>query len=64
MTPAGSYRRLAAEIRTKAAHEKDEQLAAEWYNLARCYTRLAEQADQNLDTNASAEFGGRSSEGN
>jgi hypothetical protein len=63
MTPAESYRKLAAELRTKAVHETNGQLAAEWNYLARCYTRLAEQADQNLDTNVWAEFPGPSPEG-
>jgi hypothetical protein len=63
MTPAESYRKLAAELRTKAARETNGKLAAEWNYLARCYTRLAEQADQNLDTNVWAEFSGPSPEG-
>ena len=47
MSPADSYRRKAAELRTKAAQEMNERLATEWNHLARCYVRLAEQAEEN-----------------
>jgi len=45
MTPAQHYRKLAAELRARAHQEPQHQ--AEWDNLARCYLRLAEQADMN-----------------
>jgi hypothetical protein len=47
MNPADQYRKIAAELRAKAAREKNGRLATEWAHLARCYLRLAEQADQN-----------------
>ncbi len=47
MTNADSYRKIAAELKAKAAKERSAQLASELDSLARCYLRLAEQADQN-----------------
>ncbi len=47
MTSAEQYRKIAAELRAKAARESNRRLSAEWDHLARCYLRLAEQADQN-----------------
>jgi len=47
MKPADSYRVRAADLKAKAATEANEQLAGEYQNLARCYIRLAEQADSN-----------------
>lgn len=47
MTSADSYRKFAAELKAKAAREPSVSLAAEWEHLARCYLRLAEQADSN-----------------
>ncbi len=47
MTSADSYREIAAELKAKAAKQRDRQLASELDNLARCYLRLAEQAEQN-----------------
>jgi hypothetical protein len=57
MTPSDSYRKIAAELKAKAATEQNVRLAAEWSHLARCYIRLAEQADQNLTVDIWAEFG-------
>ena len=57
MTSAESYRQRAAELRTRAAHESDAQRAREWSHLARCYLRLAEQAEQNRVADLWAEFG-------
>ena len=45
MTPADTYRKLAAELKAKAANEANSTLAAEWDHLAQCYLRLARQAD-------------------
>ena len=45
MTPAQHYRKLAAELRARA--QQEPQHHTEWDNLARCYVRLAEQADMN-----------------
>ena len=47
MTPADSYRARASELRARAIKEANPTLAAQWDHLARCYIRLAEQADQN-----------------
>lgn len=47
MSTADLYRKVAAELRAKAANEPDDRLAAEWANLSRCYLRLAAQADTN-----------------
>jgi hypothetical protein len=46
MTASDSYRKAAAELRAKAAGARNPH-TAEWERLARCYTRLAEQADRN-----------------
>jgi len=56
MTNAASYRKLAAELRAKAVNEPSAIRAAEWDNLARCYLRLAEQADTNSRQDVAAEF--------
>jgi hypothetical protein len=50
MTTADQYRALAAQMRSHASHETNPILRAEWDNLARCYLRLAEQADRNSRT--------------
>jgi hypothetical protein len=42
---AETYRKIAAKLRAKAAPAPTAILAAEWDNLAKCYLRLAEQAD-------------------
>jgi hypothetical protein len=47
MDPGDPYRKIAAQMRAKAVKERSPKLAAEWSNLARCYVRLAEQADSN-----------------
>lgn len=48
MTPADHYRALAARFRAHARIADSPRLAAEWEHLARCYIRLAQQADHNL----------------
>jgi hypothetical protein len=53
MTPAQRYRRLAADLRDRAAREHIAYLTAEWENLAECYLRLAEQADANASVELS-----------
>jgi len=60
MTSADSYRRMAAEFRSKAARASNAKLAAEMENLARSYVRLAEQADNNSLQDAWFEFGPKS----
>jgi hypothetical protein len=41
------YRKLAAEFRAKGRRAPNARLASELDHLARCYLRLAEQADSN-----------------
>ncbi len=48
MTPPEQYRALAARFRARARMGENARLAAEWEHLARCYVRLAEQAERNL----------------
>lgn len=57
MTPAESYRQIAAELDIKAAKEREPDLAAGWAKLALCYLRLAEQADCNSFQDLWFEFG-------
>ena len=47
MTPSEQYRKLAANLRVRARNERSANVRAEWEHLARCYIRLAEQAEQN-----------------
>jgi len=47
MTRAEQYRRLADEVRQRAAREKSPILKAEWENLSQTYVRLAEQSERN-----------------
>jgi hypothetical protein len=47
MRSAEQYRVRAAELRAAAAKEPREDVAAALDTLARCYVRLAEQADCN-----------------
>jgi hypothetical protein len=56
MSPADRYRALAAHLRTRAAREQRPVLRAAWANLAQCYVRLAEQADQNSRADIVYEF--------
>jgi hypothetical protein len=57
MSSSDSYRKIAAELRAKALRAPSDKAAADLDNLARCYIRLAEQADQNRLVDVSAEFG-------
>ena len=57
MTPGEQYRRLAAEFRARAKHAPAAHLTAQWDHLAQCYLRLAEQADQNSQTDICIEVG-------
>ncbi|HEV2630808.1 MAG TPA: hypothetical protein VGV41_19465 [Pseudolabrys sp.] len=59
MTAADSYRKLAAQLRAKAANERSAGLASELNHLAWCYLRLAEQADHNSLSDIIAEFGSK-----
>lgn len=56
MSPADRYRALAAHLRSRAVQEQNPLLRAQWANLAQCYVRLAEQADQNSRTDIAYEF--------
>lgn len=57
MSSANSYRKIAAELSARAAREPDAKLASEWGHLARCYLRLAEQAEINSLLDVAVEFG-------
>lgn len=57
MHTADSYRKIAAELQARAANERSAGVASELDNLARCYLRLAAQADNNNALDVSAEFG-------
>jgi hypothetical protein len=46
MNSAVRCRIKAAEFRTRAAHERNSQLRAQFESLAHGYSRLAEQADR------------------
>ena len=48
VTPGEQYRALAARFRAHARTTESPRLSAEWEHLARCYVRLAEQAERNL----------------
>jgi hypothetical protein len=56
MSPADRYRALAAHLRSRAAGEQSPMLRVQWANLAQCYVRLAEQADENSRTDIVYEF--------
>jgi len=56
MSPTDRYRALAAHLRTRASREQSPALRVAWANLARCYVRLAEQADQNSRADIVYEF--------
>jgi hypothetical protein len=59
MTTADSYRKIGAELRARAAREGGT-VAAELDHLARCYVRLADQADRNRAIDIAVEFGSTS----
>ena len=48
MASADMYRTFAARFRAHARKSESPRLSAEWEHLARCYVRLAEQAERNL----------------
>ena len=52
-----AYRQLAAELKAKAEHESNVDIAVELEHLALCYLRLAAQADSNAKQDTWAEFG-------
>jgi hypothetical protein len=47
MTPGDEYRVKAAELRAKAAHERDPAIRADFDNLASAFLRLAALAERN-----------------
>jgi hypothetical protein len=57
MSPGDPYRKLAAELRAKAKHNRSAQVALEMEHLALCYLRLADQAENNRFQDAWCEFG-------
>jgi hypothetical protein len=59
MTAADQYRKVAAQLKARAASEPNKRLAAEWAHLSRCYLRLAAQADTNDLTDVWIETGAR-----
>lgn len=63
MSTAESYRRIAADLREKAAKAPTQKLALQWENLAKCYTRLAEQAERNSFQDLWFEYGSTDQEG-
>ena len=50
MSRAEQYRHLAMDVRSRASRESSPMLKAEWENLAETYVRLAEQSDDEWDT--------------
>jgi hypothetical protein len=57
MSSPQAYRTKAAELKARAAKESHRQLADDLDHLARCYLRLAEQADQNRSQDLWIEIG-------
>jgi hypothetical protein len=57
MSTTASYRKIAAGLRARARKAPSDRAAAELGNLARCYLRLAEQAETNSRLDVAAEFG-------
>ncbi len=57
MKRADQYRMLALELSAKAQGASSYQMASQWEHLAKCYLRLAEQADQNSLTDIAVEIG-------
>ncbi len=57
MKRAAEYRAIALKFAAKARAEGSFESSSQWEHLARCYLRLAEQADQNSLTDIAVEFG-------
>jgi predicted component of type VI protein secretion system len=57
MSAADTYRKMAAELRAKALTTPTNESATHLDSLAKCYLRLAEQAEQNRLSDVWAEFG-------
>jgi len=47
VTTAEHYRVLASQLRARARRAETPRLMSEWEHLARCYLRLARQAEDN-----------------
>jgi hypothetical protein len=47
VTPAEQYRVLASQLRARSRLAETPRLMSEWEHLARCYLRLAQQAEEN-----------------
>jgi hypothetical protein len=56
MTPADSYRNMAADLLAKAMEAREKPIAIQLEALAQAYIRLAEQADQNSHQDLWLEF--------
>jgi hypothetical protein len=54
---ADQYRTIALELSARAQGERTFELASQWEHLAKCYLRLAAQADQNGLTDIAIEIG-------
>ena len=50
MSPAEQYRMMAAEFRAQALAQTNSSTATDFEHLAKCYLRLAEQAERNNTT--------------
>jgi hypothetical protein len=60
MSAADIYCKMAAELRAKALTAPTDASASHFNSLAKCYLRLAEQAEQNRLSDVWAEFGPKS----
>ena len=56
MSSADTYRVMAAELRAKARKAPTDRAASDLDNLARCYLRLAQQAEHNTRIDVAVEF--------
>lgn len=57
MTFSDEYRRTAADLLAKAGCAESMELSIQWEHLAKCYLRLAEQADKNAQGGLAIEVG-------
>ncbi len=60
MSAAETYRKIAVELRAKALTAPTDVSASHLDSLAKCYLRLAEQAEQTRLSDVWAEFGPKS----
>ena len=57
MSSGDPYRKRAATLRVNALKAPSDRAAADLRSLARCYLRLASEADYNERLDVSADFG-------